>query len=344
MKKITPDPGLKTLYSTSLLKGRLLTALGLFFFIVVSGTLGYHLLEGWSFFDGLYMTVITLATVGYGETHELSDGGRLFTIVLIFFSIGIVGFVASSMASFILEGELNRLIRGRNMDKRIAKLENHVILCGGGDTGQCIADEFIKTKTPFVIIDREMDPIRGMLQLGDIPYIQGNATEDEILILAGIQRARGLVTVLGEDKDNVFVVLSARALNPTLRIISRLTQPNNAEKLKKAGADDIVSPNAIGGMRIASLMLRPSVVNFLDAMLRYSDKTLRVEEYRVKESSPLFGKTISESQIARRTGLLVVAVIKPESGYIFNPSAETRLEKDDILIVMGPRDRLKLLG
>lgn len=322
---------------------RIYKAVLLMFAVTITGTLGYHFIEGWSLLDGLYMTVITFATVGYGETFPLTQGGRIFTIFLIIFSIGIVGYALSTLAAFIIEGEFNRILRGRKMDKHIANLKNHFILCGTGPTGKSIAEEFFKTKTPFLVIDQMEESIQKLLQIGDIPYLKGDATQDSILQMAKIEQARGLVTVLGEDKDNVFVVLTARSLNPGLRIVSRVIDEHNSAKLKIAGADDIVSPNAIGGMRMASIMLRPSVVTFLDAMLRVPDQTVRMEEYTVYDKSPVLGQTLGEANLGRKFGLLVVAIKPYDKEYIFNPGADTRLKKNDILFVMGTREQIEKL-
>jgi voltage-gated potassium channel len=261
-------------------------------------------------------------------------------MALIITSIGSAGYAISTLATFILEGEFNRIIRGRRMDKRIANLTNHIILCGGGPTGKHIAEEFHKTQTPFVIIEQDQHTIEHVLNVGDIIHLQMDATQDETLILAGIERARGLVAVLGDDKDNVFVVLSARALNPRLRIVARLIEEENAEKLRKAGADEVVSPNAIGGLRMASVMIRPTVVNFLDEMLRGTEQTLRVEEVLVDEASPLAGRTLRDTNIRQRTGLLVVALKAHQNGYQFNPDPQTVLKPGDVLIVIGTPEQL----
>ena len=328
---------------SSLYRLRLLRALFMILVITAVGTFGYHLLEGWSLLDALYMTIISMTTVGYGETRPLTQSGRIFTMALIVTSIGTVGYAISTLATFVVEGEFHRIIRGRRMDKRISNLENHIILCGGGHTGKHIAGEFFKTDTPFVVVERDSDVIQDLLHIGDILHLQADATQDEALLLAGIEQARGLVSVLSQDKDNVFVVLSARALNPKLRIVARLYDDQNAEKLRKAGADEVVSPNAIGGMRMASLMLRPTVVSFLDEMLRVTGETLRVEEVHVDAASPLAHQTIRDTDIGRRTGVLVVALQPHTGGYGFNPGPQTVLKPGDVLIVIGTPQQLAAL-
>lgn len=317
----------------------LLLVLGVF----ALGTVGYQVLEHWPLLDAFYMTIITLTTVGYGETHPLSVTGRIFTIVLIIVSFGTVGYAVSTLASFLIEGEFNRILRGRTMDKRISKLKDHIILCGSGATGHCVAEELYKTGTPFVVVDSDRAALERIGHLGDIIYLEGDATEDEVLLLAGIKRARGLVTVLSQDRDNVFVVLTARALNPALRIVSRVIEEASGRKLRAAGADETVSPNLIGGLRLASVMIRPSVVTFLDKMLRGSDGTLRVAEVAVVRGSPVAGTALSELDASRRFGLLVLALVSPGKDYAFNPPAETVLREDDTLIVMGTPEQLRSL-
>jgi voltage-gated potassium channel len=324
-------------------RGRLLRAILLILVITVAGTLGYLVIEGWTLLDALYMTIISMTTVGYGETQELTEAGRVFTIFLLISSIGTAGYTISTLASFIVEGEFQRILRGRRMDKRIASLGDHIILCGGGRTGIHIAEELHKTHTPFVVIEQNPNVIEQLLNIGDILHLQADATQDESLLLAGIGQARGLFAVLGEDKDNVFVALSARALNPHLRIVARLIDEDNAEKLHMAGADEVVSPNAIGGLRMASVMLRPTVVNFLDEMLRAPEQTLRVEEVHIDDVPSLAGQTLGHANIGCRTGLLVVASKPQNRGYQFNPGAQTRLQKGDILIVIGTPEQIDAL-
>jgi voltage-gated potassium channel len=229
------------------------------------------------------------------------------------------------------------------MDKRIANLDAHIILCGGGRTGRHIAGEFYKTETPFVVIEQDPQVIEHLEQIGDVLVLEADATQDESLQLAGIERAKGLVAVLGEDKDNVFIVLSARSLNPHLRIVARLIEEDNAEKLRKAGADEVVSPNAIGGLRMASVMIRPTVVSFLDQMLRSTGQTLRVEEVYLGPSSSLVGLTLGQSKLGERTGLLVVALQPQDGDYEFNPGSGRVLGLGDILIVIGTREQLAQL-
>jgi voltage-gated potassium channel len=327
-----------------LYRSRLFNAFVLIVVTLSVGTAGYQVLEGWSFIDALYMTVITLTTVGYGETNPLTTRGRVFTMILLMTSIGIAGYAVSTLAAFVVEGEFNRMLQGRRMERKITSLKNHMIVCGGGHTGQYIVAEFFKTGTPFVLIEYNTEVLEHVLQVvGDFPYLRADATQDETLVLAGIERARGIVTSLGEDKDNVFIVLSARSLNPRLRIVARLIEEKNAEKLRKAGADEIVSANAIGGMRMASVMIRPSVVTFLDAMLRGEGETTRVEEVVINPDSALANKSLAALNLSRRLGLLVVAIKTTDGQYHFNPSGQTTLRRGDTLIVIGASEKIATL-
>lgn len=320
--------------------GYLLYPLCVILIAISLGTLGYQLIEGWSLVDALYMTIITMTTVGYGEVRPLSEAGRMFTVGLIITSIGIAGYVISKMTAFVVEGEVKRLIEGRRMDQRIAKLSQHIILCGAGRTGLHIAEELSRTATPFVVIEQQQDALDDMARIDDLLYVQGDATQDDTLLMAGIPRAKGLITTLSEDKDNIFVTLCARSLNSNLRIIARLIEDKNRDFLHKAGADEIVSPNAIGGVRMASMLLRPIVVSFLDEMLRVTGQTLRMEEMHVDATPGLVNKSLGDVNIRRRTGLLVLAIKSQQHGYQFNPGADTILHAGDVLIVVGTEEQL----
>ena len=326
--------------ATLLSQFRIFRAFSLFILAAFMGTLGYHYLFGWDTLDGLYMTIITMTTIGYSETYPLDDGGRVFTIILSLASVGIAGYAISAVAAFLFEGDFQRVIIGRKMNQRLASLNDHIILCGAGHIGEQIALEFHKTQTPFLVIDHSQEELETILRLGDIPYLLGDPTKDETLHLAGINRARGLVANLNDDKDNAFVVLSARNLNPQLRIVARLTNEENAEKLRKVGADEIVSPNIIGGLRMASVMIRPSVVTFLDEMMRASGQTLRLEETTLAASSALAGLSLAEADLGQRTGLLIVAIKSRDGTYQFNPQADTALKAGDTLIAIGTPDQL----
>lgn len=325
--------GSRSLYAPTL--RRFLLPLFLITCVALAGTLGFMVVEGWGFLESLFTTVITISTIGYGLPHELTTAGTVFTIALILSALVVAGYSLSTLASFIFEGEFNRILRGRRMDQRIERLRDHVIVCGFGGVGEHVTQELLKSGAAFVLIENDPERIRQMERLGDVLHIQGDATEDETLRTAGIERARGLVAVMGEDKTNTFIVLTARSLNARLRIVARLTDDVNAAKLQRAGADEVVSTDAIGGLRMASVMLRPTVVSFLDEMLRSSAGTLRVLEVPVKEAPGLAGGTVGAARIGERTGLLLVAVAGTHGSYVFNPGGDHVLGPEDTLIVMG---------
>lgn len=319
---------------------RIIGILFLLIGIFLAGTAGYILIERWSFFDALYMTVITLTTVGYGEVHPLSYNGRVFTIFLLLSGFGILTYGITSGISFLLEGELGQIMRRKKMEKQIQQMKSHYIICAAGETGDYAVEEFIKTKQPIVLVstDRRMIDRFSRLQ---VPLIAANPAEDETLIEAGIREARGLVALLGEDKDNLFVVLSARGLNPGIKIVTQAIEESAVVKHKKAGADEVVLTGSIGGMRVASVMLRPTVVTFLDTMLRHSDGTLRVEEASITATSALRGKTIGQCDIADRTGVAVVAVKAASSGAFIHSSLKNyALGEGDAIIVIGTPEQI----
>ncbi|MEW6040759.1 MAG: potassium channel protein [Elusimicrobiota bacterium] len=304
---------------------------------------GYMVIEKWNFLDALYMTVISLATVGYGETNPLTIKGRIFTIFILLGGIGMLTFVITSTISFLVEGELKGIMRRRKMEKRIGELKNHCIICAEGETGEYVIDEFYQTKQSFVVITSDQRLIAKAEKL-DIPLIVDNPADDNVLHRAGIERATGLVSVLHEDRDNLLVVLSANAIKPELIIVTQTVNKELVPKMKKAGADEVVSTNFIGAMRIASVMIRPEVVSFLDTMLRHTAGGIRVEEAAIGENSPIKGKTIKESGIHEKTGLLVIAVKEKTSGeYKYNIKSSYKISEGDVLIVIGNPDQIKSL-
>jgi len=305
------------------------------FGVLAAGTAGYMIIEKWNFLDSFFMTVISLTTVGYGETHSLDTGGMVFTIILLLSGFGILTYGITSGISFLFGGELGGIIRREKMEKAIDEMKKHFIICAKGETAKYVIEEFRKTGREIVVITPDRELSEKLFAAG-VPVIADNPAEDEVLVRAGIARASGLAAVLEEDKDNLFVVLSARALNPGIKIVAQSIEKTTAPKLQKAGADETVLTDSIGGMRIASAMLRPAVVSFLDAMLRGTDETLRVEEATIGVNSPLKGRSIVEAKVGEKTGLLIIAVISGETGkYLFNPSHDYRLQGGDILIVIG---------
>ena len=319
------------------LQKRLVFAILILVGVIFIGTIGYFFIEkSYNLIDAFYMTIITVATVGFREVHELSPGGRIFTIFIIVTGMGTVLFALSTFTAFVVEGELQALIRRRKMQKVIDKMKDHYIICGAGATGRYVIEEFIKTRIDFVVVDKSLENIQKLLEEHSFPYIEGDAADETILRKAGVERAKGLVTTLPEDKDNLFVVLTARELNPKMRIVAKSVEEETRSKLLKVGADSVVSPNNIGGLRMASEMIRPAVVTFLDSMMRDPEMTLRVEEATIKKDSDFIEKNIAEADIGKKTGVIVVAVKDAQTGrYVFNPSSSMKLKEDDILIMIG---------
>lgn len=305
--------------------------------VLCVGTLGYHFIEGWEYFDALYMTVITMATVGFSETHPLSTGGRIFTIILIMGGLGIITYGVTAITSFVVEGEMQGYLRRNRMNKAIGKLENHYIVCGGGNGGRYVIDELIRTNRQVVIVDRSRERGAELIEQG-FYVVEGDATSDETLREAGIDKAAGLVSALSEDRDNLFVVITARGLSKKLRIVSKIVDIKVKERFLRSGADAAVSHSFIGGMRMASELIRPDTVSFLDKMLRDA-ANYRVEDVPVGPSFD--GRTIKECIEPVSDGLLVVGH-KKEGSYVFNPRLTAKVKEGDTIIVIGEPEHVRL--
>lgn len=319
--------------------------------ILLVGTLGYVRIEGWSWDDALYMTVITLTAVGYDEVHPLSVPGRAFTSLILFGGITGLGLWFAFLTSFIVELDLTNVFRRRRTLKEIKKMKNHVIVCGAGRTGRQVAEELLMAGEAFVVVERDPEKVKELQSLlPDLVIVEGDATVDHFLEEAGIREARGLVACLSADTDNLFVCLTARDLRADIQIVARAYGEETVPKLYRAGADHVVSPNASGAIRMASFMLRPVVVSFLDIATRSPDLTLRMEQAIVSASSPYAGRTLLDAQIPQNTGLIVIGIRKTgaegasgEPSYVFNPQAGTRLDPGDVLIVLGKPEQIDQL-
>jgi voltage-gated potassium channel len=287
--------------------------------------------------------VITIATIGYGEIVDLSQspGGRVFTMFLSFAGIGIMTYIMMSLTAFVVEGELNEAFRRRKMEKRIEKLREHYIVCGADGVGSHVARELAATRRPYVVIDPDRDKIERFHGQEEGPaFLVGDATDNETLRRAGIERARGLFAVTGDDNLNLVISLSARQLNPAVRVVARCEEPRNTEKMQRAGADSAVSPTRIGGLRMASEMLRPAVVGFLDVMLRREDERLRIEELAVPAG--VVGRPLAALELQRFAKLLLLAVRHAE-GWTYNPPRDYVMQAGDTLVFMGsPEERVEL--
>lgn len=322
-----------------------------FTFLLVLGTLGYVAIEGWVWGDSLYMTIITLTAVGYDEVYPLSPQGRVFTSFLLAGGITGMGLWFAFLTSFIVELDLTHVLRRRRTQLKVQKMENHVIVCGSGRTGSQVVEELLMAGESFVVIERDREKVEQLHEvLPDLIIIEGDATVDHFLEEAGVDKARGLISCLSADTDNLFVCLTARDLRPDLEIVARAYEEETVPKLYRAGANHVVSPNASGAIRMASFMLRPSVVSFLDVATRSPDLTLRMEQETVTESSPLAGQTLMDARIPQNTGLIVIALRKKNSegaeepySYVYNPVATSRLDPGDVMIVLGAPEQIRKL-
>ena len=327
---------------------KLLTmSISIFVVVLLAGFLGYLVLdEAHNPLTAIYMAIITVFGVGYEEaiTMRGNPAGQVFTIAFIAASMISFVFVTVSATGFVLEGYLHQLIWRKKMQKRIDRLQDHYIVCGAGNTGRHVVEEFLKMEVPFVIIERDKERVENLRRDETCCLVEGDATDEALLVQAGIERAKGLVTCLPDDKSNLFVVLTARGLNAEMRIISRAIEDGTTPKLLKVGADSVINPNNIGGLRMASDMLRPAVVTFLDMMMRDPRNTLRFEEATVQEDSAFAGKTIAEADVGRKTGVIIVAVRQAETEhYTFNPSGDLTLEPGDVLVLIGDLRQIRKL-
>lgn len=321
------------------IRRRLFVAAAILVGTILMGSLGYYaIFEGSaSYIDCLYMTVISLTTVGYGEVLGITGNvsAQVFTMVLIIFGMGIILYCIGTMTAMLIEGELTGMLRRRSMENQIKSLSDHYIVCGGGETGLPLAIELVVSKASVVMIEQDTVVIERCRQVKGLYYVQGDATDDKNLIAAGIDRAAGITICLPSDNDNLYITMTARMLNPTARIISRMTNSQLEPKLLKAGASEVVSPNAIGALRMASMMIRPDAVAFLDNMLRSDRGELRIHEIVVNGSSTLVGKTIMNSGLRDRFDLLLLGVRRQDGEFEFRPPSTFVLEAGMTLIVMG---------
>jgi len=316
-------------------------------FLMIIGVTGFVLIEGWSPLDALYMTVISFSTVGFREVGNLSAWGRVFTMTIILMGMVAIAMLSASVTSWFVRNELLAKRKRIKMKKEIGKLHGHTILCGAGETGTTVIAEIVRAGKPLVVIESKPELIQDLEPLyPGVYFLTGDATKDELLVEANIAQAGGLITALSIDADNLFVVVSAKALNPNLIIISRSVDPHTEKKLYTAGASYVISPNMVEGMRMAAVMLRPTVVSFLEVMMRGDELSFRLEEVTMPEGSKLHGKSLMDAAIPQKTGLIVIAVKQAsDSKVIFNPSSSTTLHEHDKLIVLGDPDKMdKLLA
>jgi voltage-gated potassium channel len=324
------------------------TALALLvvFILLVGGTVGYMTVERWSAFDSLYMTVITLTSVGYLEVHPLSPQGRIFTMGLLLSGVFSLFFVATSALRSIVDGELTGQFARNRMEKKLHSLKDHIIICGYGRMGRLVAQEFAQQATPFVVIERAGHLLADFKAEHGVA-LTGDATHDETLRRAGIDRARTLVTLAASDADNLFITMSARLMSDRVFIVARAEDEGAEKKLMKAGASRVISPYVIGGQRVAQAVLRPSVVDFIELATRSDYMALQIDETEVGRASVLCGQPLRDTGLRQDLGLIVVAIKRPDGRMLFNPAPEAEIVAGDILITLGPKnqqDQLRTLA
>lgn len=303
-------------------------------FIVAIGSAGYMKIENMSLFDSIYMTVITITTVGFREVKEISIEGRLFTILLIFSGMGIIAYIVGLTAQGMIELQIRTIIGRRKLDLKIKKIKDHFIICGFGRIGKVICRELLAKKTPMLVIENSHDN-RELLDLESIPYIIDDATSEDVLLEAGIERAKGLISVVASDADNLFITLTARGLNPGAFILARADEEKSEKKLLRAGADKVFLPYTIGGLKMAQSITKPAVTDFIEFTVHNNDMGLEMEELDVGQDSRLNGLKLMDSGIRQEMDIIIVAIRKTTGEMSFNPSSETKIEAGDTLIALG---------
>jgi voltage-gated potassium channel len=310
--------------------------------IILVGILGYMIIEGASFLDSLFMTTISITTVGYGEVVPLSEAGKWFTIVMLITSWGTFAFAITRITQFVVSGEINQYFKTRRLMKSIAELNNHVILCGYGRNGHQAAQILKAHKVPFIVIEKDVELIERKLREGeDILHLEGDSTDDDLLRLAGVERARALITTLPVDAQNVFIVLSARSLNPNIQIISRASDAATVPKLKKAGANNVIMPDRIGGTHMATLVTKPDVVEFIDFLSGEQGHGIHMESLAYEDlPETLKGKSIGDIENWNRTGVNCIGIKDPEGKFLINPSDDTIIIAGMKVIMLGTRHQI----
>lgn len=311
--------------------------------ILFCGPIGYMLLEHTSFVDGLYLTVITITTVGYGDIVPIHPAGRLFTVVLVFCGVGYVMYLFGKITEAMVEGGLHKIVERRKMHKKISQLHNHYIVCGFGRIGMEICSILKENNRPFVVIEKDEGVVKNIENHGYVE-LMGEASDDEVLLAAGIKRARGLIAVVGTDADNLYITLTARGLNPDLFILTRSSGVTGvARKLKRAGASRVISPYSIGARRMAQLIVRPTVMDFIDLAMHAGELGLRMEELVVSDNAWIVDKTLIGSKLRKKYDVIVVAIKRSDDPMIFNPKPDAVILAGDILIVLGDVDHVTAL-
>lgn len=326
-----------------MLRKRIIYAVAVVTSLVAAGTIGYRVIEGWDWFDGLYMTIITLSTIGYGEVHELTEPGRVFTLVLIVFGLVMFGYLVSSLTQMLIETEFESVFGRRKLFKDISKLRDHYIICGAGRVGSRVLDELRRKNVNFIVIERDQAVAQQLLVRGDLVLV-GDATDEMVLQGAHVREARALITTASSDPENVYIVLTARGLNPNLFIVARAIDEAAERQLMRAGANKVVSPVLIGSHRMAQAALTPAVADFLELTTMTESLDLNFEQVRISPGSPLDGVALKDAGIRTEHNTIVVAITNLDGQMNFNPSGDHILRYGDLMIAIGTRASLDKLA
>ena len=314
-------------------------ALAMLLGVIAFGSLGYMIIEGWNLLDSVYMTIISITTTGYREVYPLSQLGKMFTLLIIILGVVTIAYAGGRLAQLFVE---SYLFRRRKMVKQLSTLENHYIICGYGRMGKKICQELQENNASFVVVEKDPAEIEN-LRTRDYLFVEGDATDDDILTQAGIKKAKGMVAVLHTEAENVFTTLSSRALHPKIFIVARAVEEETESKLLKAGANRVVKPYEIGGHRMTQVLLRPGVVDFIDIIAREKRIDLHIEEIEVKDGSILVGQTLAQSPIRNKLNIIIVAIFQADGKVTYNPQSNTVIQKDNKLIVIGEEKNIQQL-
>ncbi|PDZ06995.1 potassium channel protein [Bacillus cereus] len=304
-------------------------------FVVILGTLGFMAIEGISLFQAFWMTMITVLTVGYGDAVPVTQAGKVFALLIIPIGVGIVTYAIGVVAAMIVEGNLFHAVRRKKMDKQIAQLQNHIIVCGCGRVGLQVVHELQEKKIPFVVVDKD----ESILEKEKLLYVHGDATEDEVLHHAGISKAAGLVAIVANDAENVFITLTARGLNDAIKIVARAEKPETEDKLKRAGANKVINPSSMAGIHIAKGIANPLTVHYIDTVLYGVEQSFVIEEIAVGEGSILASKSLLESDVRNQFDVTILAILR-NGNVIHNPTGQEKLQEHDMIIVFGSVEKL----
>ncbi|MFH1263970.1 MAG: potassium channel protein [Pseudomonadota bacterium] len=308
--------------------------------VLITGTVGFHFLEHQTYLDAFYMTAVTVTTVGFTNATELTPYGKIFQVLILFAGFGVAFAALSQLAASLFRGELQQVLGRRRMEQEIRNMKDHYILCGLGRVGHVIAEEFFNREIPFVIVDKDPETVRGMTKLGQFAYVKGNAEEEEVLKSAGIANARGIVAAVGSDADNAFICMTARSLNPKLRVVTRATDPKNITKLKYAGADKVVSPYSIAGTRMAQTILNPSLVDFMEIAADQSRSDVDMADVEIPRDSAYDGIRLDHAEM-KDLDVIIIGIHRGDQAMDFHPAASSVLHSGDRLVAVGRPDHIQ---